>query len=55
MWNMNGFTINDTLFENVIKILPIIYQTKLTILNKNKKLKVQLWEEEDFISYAQAI
>ena len=34
--NVNVFTIYETLFENVITILPISYQNKIKMAGKNK-------------------
>ena len=35
--NVNTFTIHETLFQNFINILPIIYQNKTKVRKKNRK------------------
>ena len=48
------FTIYETLFENVITILPIAYQNKTKML-KNRKSLVYLKKVSDYTNYIQAI
>ena len=37
IYNINTFTVHKTLFQNVINVLPIIYQNETRIPGKNSK------------------
>ena len=53
--NVNIFHIYETLYENVITILPITYQNKTKMPRKNWKYMVYLLEVASYINYVKAI
>ena len=55
IYNVNIFTIFGSLLQDVIKILPIIYQNKPKVTGKNSKFRVQLEGDVSYINCVQAI
>ena len=53
--NVNIYTIYDSLCQNVMRILPTIYQNKTKLLEESRKFRVHLSEELSFINYTEAI
>ena len=53
--NVTFFTIHETLFKNVITILPISYQNKTKMPGQNRKCLVYLKEVASYINYIQNI
>ena len=49
------FTIYETLFQNVIAVLPTIYQNKTKMPEKSRKCLVYLQELANYINYIQVI
>ena len=42
VYNVNTFTIHESLFQNFIKMLPAIYQNKTKVLKKKFEFQVQV-------------
>ena len=42
VYNVNTFTIHESIFQNFIKMLPAIYQNKTKVLGKKFKFQVQV-------------
>ena len=55
MENVYIFTKYETVFENVITILPVIYQNKTKMPQKNRNCLAYLLEVANYINYMQAI
>ena len=55
IYNVNIFTMYESLLKNIIKVLPIIYQSKTKNLEESNKFRVQLQRELSSINCAQAI
>ena len=42
IYQMNIWIIYESLLQNIMKILPIIYQNKTKVLGKSSKFQIQL-------------
>ena len=51
---IKGNTVYETLYQNIRKILSIIYQNKTKIPGKNRKCLVWLWEIAKCVNYSLA-
>ena len=52
---MNIFTIDESMLQNIINMLPKNYQNKTKTLRRSSEFQVQLGKEVSYVNGSQAI
>ena len=55
IYNVNIFTIDESMLQNIINMLPKNYQNKTKTLRRSSQFQVQLGKEVSYVNGSQAI
>ena len=55
IYNVNIFTIDESMLQNIINMLPKNYQNKTKTLRRSSEFQVQLDREVSYVNGSQAI